>query len=128
MPLNTQVRLAALRHGWRFVGGVQDAFLAHGICARGQDRWVRRIEESLGRGSGLSGPLHPNGLGHLATAALIGPVLGQAVGAVGTDVAQAAGRRDDEGSTVAWWWLLVAAVGGAAVGGGAVGVARRRRR
>lgn len=129
VPLNAQARLAALRHGWRFVGGVQDAFLAHGICARGHDRWVRRIEESLGRGSGLSGPLHPNGLGHLATAALIGPVLADATGVSGgTDVAQAAGRPDDEGSRVAWWWLVVTALAGALAGGGLAILAARRRR
>jgi hypothetical protein len=124
-PLNTQVRLAALRHGWRLVGGVQDAFLAHGICARGQARWVRRIEESIGRGSGLSGPLHPNGLGHLATAALISPVLAAIVGEDGAGgAAQAAGRADDESSDVPWWLLPIAAVAGAAFG---LAIGRRRR-
>lgn len=125
-PLNAQVRLAALRHGWRHVRGIQEAFLAHGICARGQARWVRRIEESLGRGSGLSGPLHPNGLGHLATAALIGPVLAAAVGEeAGSGAAQVAGRPDDEDAEVAWWWLPVAAAAGA---GGGVAAGRRSRR
>lgn len=124
-PLNTQVRLAALRHGWRLVSGVQDAFLAHGICAGGQARWVRRIEESIGRGSGLSGPLHPNGLGHLATAALIGPVLGAAVGEEDTGgAAQTAGRTDDESSDVPWWLLPIAAVAGAAIG---FAIPRRKR-
>jgi lysophospholipase L1-like esterase len=124
-PLNTQLRLAALRHGWRLVSGVQDAFLAHGICAHGQARWVRRIEESIGRGSGLSGPLHPNGLGHLATAALISPVLGALVGEEGAaGAAQAAGRTDDESSDVPWWLLPIAAVAGAAFG---FAIRRRKR-
>jgi len=125
-PLNTEVRLAALQHGWRLVDGVADAFLTHGICARGSARWVRRIEESLGRGAGLSGPLHPNGLGHLATAALIGPVLAQAAGvAGGSDIAQVAGRGDDEDTQVPWWLLPIAALAGATLGGWLV--ARRKR-
>jgi lysophospholipase L1-like esterase len=124
-PLNTQVRLAALRHGWHLVSGVQDAFLAHGICARGQARWVRRIEESLGRGSGLSGPLHPNGLGHLATAALISPALAATVGEETTGgAAQAAGRTDDENTEVPWWLLPIAAAAGLAVG---LTIRRRKR-
>lgn len=124
-PLNTQVRLAALRHGWRLVSGVQDAFLAHGICARGQARWVRRIEESIGRGSGLSGPLHPNGLGHLATAALISPVLAATVGEEAAGgAAQTAGRTDDESTDVPWWLLPIAAVAGAAFG---FAIRRRKR-
>lgn len=124
-PLNTQVRLAALRHGWRLVSGVQEAFLAHGICARGQARWVRRIEESLGRGAGLSGPLHPNGLGHLATAALISPVLAATVGEdTAGGAAQAAGRADDEDTEVPWWLLPIAAAAGAVLGY----LIRRRKR
>jgi hypothetical protein len=113
-PLNAELRNAALRHGWRLVGGVAQSFATHGICARGQLAWVRRIEESLFRGSGVSGPLHPNGAGHLATAALIGPVLANVVGVdPGAGLAQVSGAADDEGGGVAWWWLPLAALGGA---------------
>jgi lysophospholipase L1-like esterase len=115
-PLNVAVRDAAQREGWKLVGGVQEAFLDHGICAPAPLRWVRRIDESLLRGAGVSGPLHPNSAGHLATAALIAPVLADVVGIdPGDAVAQASGAEGNEGSRVAWWWIPIAAVVAAAL-------------
>jgi len=113
-PLNAEVRNAAQRHGWRLVGGVLNAFASHGICAPESLRWVRRLKESVSRGSGLSGPLHPNSAGHLATAALISPVLANVVGAdPGAAVAQTSGAPDNERGGISAWFLLAAAVAGA---------------
>ena len=128
-PLNAAVRDAAQREGWKLVGGVQAAFLDHGICAPAALRWVRRIDESLLRGAGVSGPLHPNSAGHLATAALIAPVLADVVGIdPGDAVAQASGAEGNEGSRVAWWWILVGAAGGAAIASGVAFLLFRRAR
>jgi hypothetical protein len=63
-PLNAELRSTNLRLGWRVVGGVQDAFARHGICADRRDRWVVQIPESLLRGARPSGPLHPNEAKH----------------------------------------------------------------
>jgi hypothetical protein len=58
--------------------------------------------------------LHPNSAGHLATAALIAPVLADVVGVdPGGAVAQTSGAKDNENTGVAWWWLLAAALAGA---------------
>ncbi len=69
-PLNAAVAAAGRDHGWRVVDGVDEAFAAHGICARPDgERWVRTLPESLHRqGLDFSGTLHPNRLGHEATA------------------------------------------------------------
>jgi lysophospholipase L1-like esterase len=128
-PLNAAVRDAAQREGWKLVGGVQAAFLDHGICAPAALRWVRRIDESLLRGAGVSGPLHPNSAGHLATAALIAPVLADVVGIdPGDAVAQASGAEGNEGSRVAWWWIPIAALAGAAIAFGVTFLVLRRTR
>jgi lysophospholipase L1-like esterase len=128
-PLNEQVRAAAVRHGWRLVGGVADAFRTHGTCAGGDARWIRRWDESLLRQLGIHGTMHPNERGHLATAALIAPVLattlGLDAGATGSQVVDG----QDESDGIAWWLLPVAALVGAATGAGiAVAVLRHRRR
>jgi lysophospholipase L1-like esterase len=113
-PLNGSVREAARQYGWQLVAGVQKAFLDHGICASGSLSWVRTLGRSIGRGARLSGVLHPNSAGHLATAALIAPVLANVLGVdPGGAVAQTSGTKDNESTGVAWWWVLVAAVCGA---------------
>jgi lysophospholipase L1-like esterase len=113
-PLNAAVREAARRYKWQLVAGVQKAFLEHGICASGSMSWVRTWNASIGRGARLSGTLHPDSAGHLATASLIAPVLANVVGVdPGGAVAQTSGAGDDEGTGVAWWWLTVAALLGA---------------
>ncbi len=116
-PLNDAVRAASQRFGWKLVGGVSSAFRDHGICAGDGQSWVRGLVGSLGRGAGVSGPLHPNSVGHLVTAALIAPVLASVVGVDPTAaVAEVRGAHDDESTAVAWWWVAVAAVGGLLVG------------
>jgi lysophospholipase L1-like esterase len=126
-PLNGAVRRAAARHGWQVVGGVQEAYAGHGICAERGQRWIVQIPESLWRGARLSGPLHPNEAGHLATAGLIVPVLAKTVGLKAGAVAT---PPPDDGGGVAW--LQVLAGGGAALLldrlARVVRVARRRRR
>ncbi|HYI99614.1 MAG TPA: hypothetical protein VEX36_08070 [Thermoleophilaceae bacterium] len=61
------------------VEGVDELFEGHGICALpASERWVRTLPESLHRQDlDFAGTLHPNGLGHVATAGLIGPVLAE---------------------------------------------------
>jgi lysophospholipase L1-like esterase len=115
-PLNGEVRAAADRHRWRVVTGVADAFATHGVCVRGSGRWVRRPEESLSRQARLSGTFHPNGRGHLATAALIAPVLADTLGITNTGSSEIAGTSDDEDSGVPAWWLVIAALVGALLG------------
>lgn len=76
-PLNAAIHAAADEHRWRVVGGVSQSFADHGICAKpsGQ-RWIRSLAESLRfQGMNVSGTLHPNGAGHVATSLLIEPVL-----------------------------------------------------
>jgi lysophospholipase L1-like esterase len=118
-PLNAELRRTNPRHGWRVVGGVQDAFARHGICAERSRRWVVQLPESLLRGALLSGPLHPNESGHQATAALIAPVLADTVGFEGgTAAAQVAGTSEEGG--IEWLQVVIGAVVGAAVGAVAV--------
>jgi lysophospholipase L1-like esterase len=125
-PLNAEVRATNLRHGWRVVGGVQDAFARHGICADGRKRWVVRIPDSLLRGARLSGPLHPNEAGHQATAALIAPVLADTVAFEGgTAAAQIAGDSEDDGG-IEWLQVALGALAGAIAGGVAVLAWRRQ--
>lgn len=124
-PLNAEVKRAADRHGWRLVSAVQAAFLRHGICAKPrQVRWVVQILESFGRGAAFSGPLHPNENGHVATAALIGPVLAATVALEkGLPVVVVPG---DDG--VGWEHVVVAAFLGALLALVGVLVASRWRR
>jgi hypothetical protein len=96
-PLNDAVEAAAEEHGWKVVTGVAEHFRGHGLCA-GKQRWVRTLGEGLTgeplpllRGGvtldyvetvigGTAGTLHPNAEGHREIAALITPVLTQALG------------------------------------------------
>jgi lysophospholipase L1-like esterase len=74
VPLNGHVRAAADLHDWQYVGGVADAFAAHGYCAR--DPWVRQLRKSLAQqGLDYHGTLHPNPKGHRRTADLIDGLL-----------------------------------------------------
>jgi lysophospholipase L1-like esterase len=82
-PLNAELKAAANRHGWRYVGGIARDFERHGYCAAGPDRWVRRLTESAATQAGagrLSGTLHPNERGHAAIADRVAPALGDALG------------------------------------------------
>ena len=119
------MRAAAHAHRWKLVQDVASAFHHHGICAADGQSWVRSLQGSLSRGAGLSGPIHPNSVGHLVTAALIAPVLAKVLG---TDpaaaVAQVRGARDNETTGVAWWWILVAAGAGVLAG---LALSRARR-
>ncbi len=110
--LNAVLRDAAVENHWRLVTGVAKVFRDHGICAAGEAAWVRKLGESFSSQADLNGTLHPNGRGHLATAALIAPVLATALGEeVGTGLAHLAGEPEGEDQgRVDWWWLLVAAV------------------
>jgi hypothetical protein len=77
-PLNALGRAAAENHGWTYVGGIADAFAAHGYCAR--DSWVVGILEAARRTPGFFGvlnlkkaiasmrqfPFHPRIKGHVA--------------------------------------------------------------
>jgi GDSL-like Lipase/Acylhydrolase family len=116
--LNEELRLAAEENRWRLVTGVANVFRDHGICAEGEAAWVRRLGESFPRQADLNGTLHPNGRGHLATAALIAPVLATTLGEdVGTGLAHLAGEPEGEDhGKVDWWWLIVAAMGGSLAG------------
>jgi Tol biopolymer transport system component len=72
--LNGAVQTAASARGWRYVGGVVNAFLPHGYCAN--DRWVVRFSESLVSQGDIEGTLHPNAAGHGEYGTLIEGTLG----------------------------------------------------
>ena len=90
VPLNEQVAAAAEAHGWTLAENVDESFQDHGICAEKGQRWIRRPDESVVRQAApglstsalfarVSGTLHPNELGHMATAELIGDELRSAL-------------------------------------------------
>ena len=107
-PLNATIEAAAARHGWQVVGGVADAFRRHGICA-GHDAWVADPRHSFTAELALTGTLHPNGPGHVATATLIAPTLAATLGIAPGIVADNASQS----GRVPWPWLLVTAAAGA---------------
>jgi hypothetical protein len=47
-PLNRLAREAAAAHGWRFVGGIAQAFVGHGYAA-GRESHIRSAEQSIER-------------------------------------------------------------------------------
>ena len=60
--LNQQVAAGAGRNGWKYVGGIFDAFRTHGYCSNG--RWIAQLTESLADQRNIDGTLHPNEAGH----------------------------------------------------------------
>ena len=59
--VNRQVALSP----WPEVGGIQNDFLTHGLCADSADRWVVTLLESKTIQNDENGTGHPNGSGHL---------------------------------------------------------------
>jgi lysophospholipase L1-like esterase len=109
-PLNVALREAAADARWLLVGGVQEAFETHGICASPRrNRWIVRIPESLWEGAGFQGPLHPNGAGHKALSRMIEPVLAATVGSTGV-------VPPEEDGGIHWPEVLVGALAGALLG------------
>jgi len=81
------------------------------------------------RGARLSGPLHPNGRGHLATAALIMPTLTDTLGVASAHgVTSLVVVEDDEGDGPRWLLLFGAAAAGAAIALGLRALVARIRR
>lgn len=60
--LDAEVRAAAARNGWRYVGNIFSAFAPHGYCA--QDRWIVQLTESAVQQQDQYGTVHPNEAGH----------------------------------------------------------------
>src|SRR6266513_1544266 len=54
-PMNDQVEAAAKEFGWIFVGGIQNAFRKHGLCA--DDNWVNGLEASFQRQADYTGTM-----------------------------------------------------------------------
>lgn len=125
VPLNAAIHAAAARHGWQVVGGVAEAFRRHGLCAR-PGSWITDPFSSGAAELALTGTLHPNGDGHVATATLIAPVLAGTLGVASGTEQIGRPRR----GYVKWPWLLVVCGLGLAVGvaGGAVAATLLRRR
>jgi hypothetical protein len=67
--LNDQVLTNAALEGWRFIGGVYDAYEGHGYCA--DDHWIRRLDETFLRQANHNGVVHPNEGGQAAYRDLI---------------------------------------------------------
>ena len=79
-PLNTAVSAAAVRNGWRFVGGIAADFERHGYCADPVERWVRRLGRSLIEQRDHLGTLHPSAPGHVAIAQRVAAPLAGVLG------------------------------------------------
>lgn len=66
VPLNNQVRAAADLHGWRYVGGIADAFRTHGYCASplvgdlSGRAWVVKAPEAIFTQGDVAGTAHPD--------------------------------------------------------------------
>ena len=82
--LNQAIADAATRNGWRYIGGIVEAFTSHGYCA--DDNWIVRLTESLltqgpdeafdtGATARVNGTAHPSEAGHVAYADRIGAAL-----------------------------------------------------
>lgn len=69
LPLNEQIRLAANKHNWNYVGGVMEAFAHHGYCA--SPHWIVRNKESWDHQYNEDGTMHPNRDGHQAYSKII---------------------------------------------------------
>jgi hypothetical protein len=137
LRLNATVSREAKRHGWRTVEGIDEAFAGHGICARpARLRWVRTPAQSFFRQDGLpafasvSGTMHPNGRGHLATARLIRPRLADVLRLAPGQEAEASSARDDEDDVFGVRTTILLAVVASLVLAGVCTllVLRRRRR
>jgi hypothetical protein len=109
-PLNAALRDAVATTQWVLVGGVQEAFETHGICATPRkNRWILQIPDSLWVGAGFRGPLHPNRDGHKMLSRMIEPVLAATVGSTGV-----VPPEDDGG--IHWPELLLGALAGLLLG------------
>lgn len=69
LPLNTAVRAAAQKHGWRVVVGVQQRFARHGVCS--SDPWIVSLTGSAVSQRDLNGTLHANRRGNQETTKLV---------------------------------------------------------
>jgi GDSL-like Lipase/Acylhydrolase family len=65
--LNQEIRSAAARNGWNYVGGIADGFRGHGYCA--DHPWFVGLGDSVLKQENPDGTLHPNRSGHSHTAA-----------------------------------------------------------
>lgn len=61
--LNAEVFGAAVRHDWRYAGGIRSPFLTHGYCAAPLN-WVLTYTESMLVQGDQNGTIHPNVPGH----------------------------------------------------------------
>lgn len=61
--LNEQIRLAADRQGWIYVGGIVEGFAGHGYCMGDSSFFIGAEESCLHQGD-FDGTMHPNFFGH----------------------------------------------------------------
>lgn len=144
-PMNVRIAAAAREHRWRLVDGVAARFRGHGYCAKGDERWVRTIGESLrfhapARMSALAaGAMHPNEIGHRRLADLLAHPLatvlrtpvpaGTGEDAPPRDRPSGAGATTRAGADIDVTFAHAVRVGGAlAVLGGVLLLAGRMRR
>jgi hypothetical protein len=64
--MNAALKNSAAAHGWRYVGGVRDAFRGHGYCAGDERTWFRSYSGSNKLQGNENGTAHPNRDGHAA--------------------------------------------------------------
>jgi hypothetical protein len=67
VPLNLKALGASNAFGWKYIGGIADAFRTHGYCATAQ-KWMETYDESKrDEGPGkVDGTMHPNDFGYQA--------------------------------------------------------------
>jgi hypothetical protein len=70
-PLLTIMKAAALRHGWNYIGGIQQAFQGHGVCQNSSNRWVNSFLDSQNGQQNENGTWHANRGGQMAIATII---------------------------------------------------------
>ena len=116
VPLNEQVAAAAEAHGWTLAENVDESFRTTASAPRRASAGsAGRTSRSCGRRPGaldsalfarVSGTLHPNELGHMATAELIGDelrsALSEPIGAEEDDQGTSGGRRLDRRRRGRW--------------------------
>jgi lysophospholipase L1-like esterase len=113
--LNAKVETAADRNKWRFVDGIAADFERHGICA-GDERWVRRLEESVLFQGDPFGTLHPNEEGQRRIGRRVVTPLADQLGFVPPPEPEV--KKEDGWSTLDWIVTAATAISPPAVAAG----------
>jgi hypothetical protein len=70
-PLQDAVQAAAGEYGWNYISGIRRAFQGHGICQRGDARWINTAMDSGLHQGDIYGTWHANQKGHQVMADIV---------------------------------------------------------